>query len=369
MTGDTCSVCQRYTYNTGRCEDCKINVCKHCALKDNKCIACFLPLQTQSLSPSSSPSFEPWSDYDSSHEFTSFVEKFEMIENSLKTELKKEKNTELHECIKATQKVGLTNLGNSCYINAAIQLFLHSPVLWSIITNHFELHAGWLAQIRKAYCKFAGINEWEQCDSNLFMTWMLDECTKDNQEWKIDWKIKIKCSQCEFVSYKSQLEHLWILYKSSRKEQQVHEDGHEFDYDMEACVENMHIQNIEKHCEECKGKNVLHKCMYTLASLPPNLFINLQNFTGTKLLIYQSIELSGYNDIFCDYELQGFIVHQGQQNYGHYIAYCLDDDGWYKYNDSTVKKVYDISKILHDQHQGKSIPLLWYERKDKAAEA
>jgi ubiquitin C-terminal hydrolase len=100
------------------------------------------------------------------------------------------------------------------------------------------------------------------------------------------------------------------------------------------------------YCQHCKGLRDAKEnsiIFYT----PPYLIINLdygkdKKYRPTNVEFGQIFELSGFTDEKCTqrvYELIGVSTHIGSSgNSGHYIAYCknLQDNCWYKFNDSSV---------------------------------
>lgn len=61
------------------------------------------------------------------------------------------------------------------------------------------------------------------------------------------------------------------------------------------------------------------------------------------------------------YRLKGFIEHHGEIDYGHYIAYCCDEDSnkWTQFNDNKTRS-YENSQFLFDT--GSNVYVMFYER-------
>ena len=283
---------------------------------------------------------------------------------------------------------GIPNLGNSCYINCVMQLYLHAPELYEAlcyVTGHpfgsSQSHA--LLQViytlRQKYCESSKINLYEQCDATFFMNFTLDliashaDTKHVADRWKQKWRNNYTCRRCRTCSTSdSAEEHMYILYpvKESSPSHQVAEDeelvvvdefDREFDYDMGTCIEAQRSQMIHKYCERCQT-NTPHSLLYDLTNLPQHLFINYHHFTNKLVLVYPELNLSSNNHTqSAVYQLKGFVCHQGTAQAGHYLFYGCDRDGkWFQYNDSVVTYVPNISDVLCYKLLNQSFPFMWY---------
>jgi uncharacterized UBP type Zn finger protein len=252
---------------------------------------------------------------------------------------------EPHECL------GLSNLGNSCYINVIVQIMLHSPSLWKAVTDVYDPRKKMLSSMRSDYCRFAGITESEQCDSLLFLSWLLDKCADtEKSQWTQRWRSMIKCTECGHKSKTEAVEDsVWILYPPPPSDGPV---------ELETCVNSSEIID-DKLCEKCQVKT-RHEKRSNIFSFPRHMFFNVQNFAGRKMLPPEEFELNDKRT----YKLRGIVMHQGSQRYGHYKCYMLDSGKkWRCYNDKLVTSVMGgLENILELQSSHVTIPLLWYRR-------
>lgn len=266
---------------------------------------------------------------------------------------------------RATPNVRLPNSGNSCYINAIMQIFLHSDVLWSVL-NTLPNPSHRLLQLKEDYCRFAGIGVNEQCDSLLFLNWLLEErLSRYKFLWSQQWKSSITCQGCgHLTESKPSEENIWILYPPQSPGEYFDEDNNKYDVDMENCVFVQNDEIIEgKLCEHCKTRSN-HRKIDDLFTVPHNFFFNLQHFAGKRFLVYKEFELMTKSDDIGTYVLKGLVMHEGSQHRGHYKSFCLDKQGWTMYNDERITPCPSLNYILNLQSTSTTIPLLWYERKE-----
>jgi ankyrin repeat protein len=134
--------------------------------------------------------------------------------------------------------------------------------------------------------------------------------------------------------------------------------------------EDMRNQNIENTCTICNKNYIIKKNIFW--SCPKILCIQLKRFIfvngiGIKIQTYMdfSFELDLYNYVGdpnkqsndYKYELCSVCYHIGSTlNTGHYISICKCNDGWYKFDDSTVTRV-NIKEIFNNEAY-----LLFYKR-------
>ena len=262
------------------------------------------------------------------------------------------------------EKLGLPNLGNSCYINSIVQIFLHSTELWQALKQQFG-DTNLLREVRKSYCDLMKINLWEQCDATLFLNFLLDRCSKSNSFWIQDWQSIYKCSECK-KTFKGpvQKENMWILYptsdSSSSKKIVDEVSGYSYDYDISSCMmKNLQSHEVDKKCD-CCNRTTKFSCITVMRNPPKHLFINLQHFQNHRMYIYEVMEISFLKKAFTNYALKGVVQHKGSQHCGHYVVLIEDSDSWTLYDDDKVTSDYDIREVLGNQKDQKTFPVLWY---------
>ena len=399
----SCIMCGQLRDRMFACKQCQQAYhCSFCIIDATACPLCDEPIRitratasTTVVPPRASPS-SPLKDYFQALK----IPKFTYVDSWYDAS---DLGEEEEQPLQAAQKIGLQNLGNSCYINCIVQLFLHHPALFDALVQRFELSLPtrkFLHKIRESYCKFAGIQVYEQCDATLFCNYLLDqlqECETTKhiaQMWKQKWNAHFVCSVCQQSSDKVQEENMCILYpptpsatvsvaplparkggsdpfdtssdmfeedvETFEEDVFVDDNDNEYDYDMTNCLETQRKQTITKKCEKC-NTNTVHDIELDLQNLPQLFFFNFHHFFHKSMLIYEKLKLCANNFTeVSKYHLKGFICHRGTTNYGHYKAYCKDHDGWYEYNDSSVIPVRDILHVLHTTQT--TFPIVWYEK-------
>lgn len=279
---------------------------------------------------------------------------------------------------------GLTNIGNTCYLNSALQLFIRCSVLTKfILSNNFYHHnlntyknfiqlyqsnnvvtpAPIKQIVAQKNPQFSGTS---QNDSHEFLitlidlldsalneefeyikrrnlgTAMLESGLLMNQILSKLFESKIVstliCPKCKNVSKTSNMEKMLSLPLPTNEANISLIDC--FNYFLQS--EKLNDQNMW-NCDACK-KEVNATKKITIPSSPKYLFIQLKRFHFGK----NSSKINNPVEIPMEwllnenkYLLRGFIVHSGGSNGGHYVSYCMDIDKWYLFNDGSVSQVND----------------------------
>ena len=90
-------------------------------------------------------------------------------------------------------------------------------------------------------------------------------------------------------------------------------------------------------------------------NIPKEMFIDAGN---TKLDSTPNPDFKWKKDKLV-YNCFGVINHIGSMHFGHYTAFAKNNGQWYKYDDSHVTKVEDLTSIVSEEAY-----VLFYERQD-----
>lgn len=279
---------------------------------------------------------------------------------------------------------GIRNIGNSCYLNSALQMFMQNIQLCNLII-HFSKYSSKLDILKNFIYDYHNnttplestnesfiydiINPIEikeliddrnnfflgdyQHDSTEFIIFLLDI---------IDTEIKniIKSNQFDDVDYLKQIYGFTInnIIKCKRKTclniintditdliliLNIDSDSNNLDqiYDKTYCKEIFTDDN-KYFCDKCNKLTIASK-KTNVISCSNNLLIFIKRFSN---LHNQHIDIP--LEWKFDTYLQGAIIHYGNNSGGHYIYVGKHNDEWYIYNDSNISKINlnKLNKIL-----------------------
>jgi ubiquitin C-terminal hydrolase len=268
---------------------------------------------------------------------------------------------------------GLINIGNTCYMNSALQLLVASSYFtYMILTcndckeinyykkflqeyysnNTFSPHdiKNYIGSIDKKF-----INN-EQQDSHEFLIILLDSLDENIKEYDIDnmfgklfycnLESEVICSLCNYSSKTNTIEKSLSL---SIVNSSLNDCLSEF-------IKPEQLNNDNQwRCEKCNQYTNAYKKL-SVKSLPKYLFIQLKRYSyingakklNTPINIPNELNTDNITDIInlgYQYILRGFIYQSGDINGGHYISFIKNKNDWYCINDSQISKV-DSDKII-----------------------
>lgn len=311
------------------------------------------------------------------YSYQSKTEKERWFESEIK---RKEENDKYNSTLVPSPAfIGLPNTGNSCYLNSVIQFFLQSEDLQVLLRYLFcpqlEITFGQLQEmlidIKHQYTRSVGIELHEQCDSSLFLGWIVDQIKEKaikqsnlkmlqfiREDFEIQ-QLKVRrCLKCNHRVEKETNELFLSLYASSNATKIVQ---------LVDLYNDQYIQQVELKCEKC-GHNQSKELAYNKEN-PYHLFVVI-NALHARVNIPDILCVPHHNHNTEEYILQGIIIHRGiSEHFGHYVAYTCandanaepDEDVWTEYNDTTVRNNVNVEHILSgDVGPYTSVKVLWY---------
>lgn len=315
-----------------------------------------------------------------------------------------EKKNINHHYDKKYAIVGLSNIGNNCYMNAVLQILKNIPQFTYNIIN-LKNEDNFLKQLQNLFVNlcipgnsyispkefkkclgeeklgklFAGNNQY---DSNIFyvsllniidkklnndkinkidMTKYIDKTLEERQKiykrndynskiitfifdtFYIYFVNEIKCKTCDYILHVFQKVNFLDFPIVTAKGKVK---------SLEECFKNYQkVGDVKDTCPKCKNFGMTHECI--LLELPPVIIINLKR-VGERSVYFNDIEIPQQLDMgkiithfknisTSIYELRGFIKHDGDEKFGHNYAFCKNmfDDKWYEYNDDRCIDIND----------------------------
>jgi ubiquitin C-terminal hydrolase len=274
---------------------------------------------------------------------------------------------------------GISNIGNSCYLNSAIQMMFNSEDFREILKNKVFINTIFEkiidkydnsrdifnpSEIKNIVAKsnilFANNN---QQDSYEFIIYLLDVIDKklgnsmnndlyDRFGLKTISNIKCKMTNCGKESETSSIDLFLQLPITDKLDLSD-------SYRMYKSVGRLENDNAY-FCDKCNKKVVARKSTMT-TKWPKNLIIVLKRFDYNMRKDGRNINIP--LEWRHGYKLKGAIIHIGSFGGGHYIYFGEDNhdnQDWFIANDSNISKINDIEGFMNNQ--GKQSYILYYKK-------
>ena len=270
---------------------------------------------------------------------------------------------------------GFNNIGNTCYLNAGLQMIIQNVDLCKLILkySHQSLILNKISSIIINYYSNTNLNitpseiksivehrqnifcGYQQQDSVEFVIYLLDiideeikKINKDSKELQqifgININVKIKCKHntCLKEYNKQEINNFLMLdmdnscftlddlYRKFKSTEQLDNDNSYF-------------------CEKCGVKRNALKSSQII-SRSNYILINLKRFKQEGNSVFKQNQPIDVNIVWRHgLILVGAIIHHGNINGGHYVYVGRHDNKWYLFNDSSVSKIDDntLNKYLN----------------------
>jgi ubiquitin C-terminal hydrolase len=276
---------------------------------------------------------------------------------------------------------GFNNMGNTCYMNAALQIIINSTVLTKIIlTNTFSspklnIYKKFLQSYRNGQSfgpaeikhmvglkdnKFMDMSQHDSHEFLINLMEILDDELKNEYKDNPISILNIPLNNLMSTIFDTTVSS--IIYSEETDEKSKTNIGEKIlslpipkkeDVSLDDCLE--YYTQIEKLTGDSQWRSNkedklvdAYKRLY-LKSLPKYLLIQLKRFTffSSSNKNNTSIDIPINLDIRNNsYQLRGIIYHMGSANGGHYVAIIYHKNEWYLCDDSNISKINDINKYL-----------------------
>lgn len=256
---------------------------------------------------------------------------------------------------------GFQNIGNTCYLNAGLQMIIQNKDLCYLILNSDIEQSDKLFDFYKSLKKFIKIYYGDengllnpefiknimseknkifrgnrQNDSSEFIIYFLDflNDTLKKNIFEIKTNITIKCKLIGCLTKSSHEEINNFLFLD------IDQDTNTLDDCFNKYTKMVKLEGENSYfCENCKKLRIASKRL-EITEWPQHLIIILKRFERNGSRFNKNNKEIVFPKIWQDkYILKGFVFHSGNTSGGHYIYVGLHNNMWVMFNDDSIHSV------------------------------
>ena len=248
---------------------------------------------------------------------------------------------------------GFNNIGNTCYLNSGLQLFINNKELCNILLQNtsdneiihninniiityynnplnIPLNTIYIKEnISKLNKVFCGNT---QNDSFEFIIYFFELINNINlYELHINCIVKCKLKSCLNINTTIEKSNFLLL------------DINNNSWCLDDCYRNFKISELlysdnKYYCDKCKDKRIASK-KYNISKWPKHLIIVLKRFIHNNNSIKNNKEIIIPLEWRHNYKLKGIIFHSGTTTSGHYVYIGNHNNKWILFNDDNTKEL------------------------------
>ena len=267
---------------------------------------------------------------------------------------------------------GFINLGNTCYLNAGLQMIIQNKDFCNLILQYSK-YSEILKKIELFILNYYNSNNnnsispliikeiveskqelfqgYSQQDSTEFVIYFLniidDELLKINNNlqnenklsinllYGIELNVRIKCKLLSCLTIYNSKEFNIFLFLNINNDDKTLDDLY-----LNFKSSDRLDDDNKFYCEKCKDKRIASKRV-NIEKISNHLIIWIKRFNVNNNFISKNCQSINFPLTWKNKLLKGFIIHYGNINGGHYIYIGNVNNNWYIFDDSNISLIND----------------------------